>query len=585
MAINIYGSCSGASGSKYDIWFNVKQNSQSVEENKSNITVKLLLKRNDGYKDSAYNLSQSSNTVKISVGGKERVNKNLTIDTRNNVTLTLAQWTGNVAHAEDGTLSVSLEGSFTMGGTNLSGGSVSGTFDCTDIPRASTLTLSKTSINPEETVGATLNAASSAFNHKIKWSLGSSSVTHSLSSGISQDVFTVPLSWAEEIVTAKSRNISVVLVTYKGTKKIGSKAYSLKLVIPKTQEFLPEFKFILERIDNSVPTEIGEYVKGKSQVKLLIEDLKLKHGATVVAYTAKVGTASKNKIPATFDLVKAGDVTVSITVKDSRGFSVTKSEIINVLKYSAPTITVKSLYRCDENGNKTTTGTYLLGSFDSVYSSLNGKNIPRITYKYKKADTDTYSGELELNENPCIFGNGSFLNNSSYIVAFKITDSISTDNAFVEVLVSSTAIPFNIRNGGKGASFGCYSEKENELTVAWNLNVKGDLFFENVGAEPSAVVTDKRGIARYFPCMELVVVRLRFTANQSIPAGATNIIATLDKTPALFTPVSVSINTGAEIIGQGGIKSESGQLVITADKDIAAGDFIYVSGVYFAYRE
>ena len=39
MAINIYGSCSGSSGSKYDIWLNVKQNSQSIEDNKSNVTV------------------------------------------------------------------------------------------------------------------------------------------------------------------------------------------------------------------------------------------------------------------------------------------------------------------------------------------------------------------------------------------------------------------------------------------------------------------------------------------------------------------------------------------------------------------
>ncbi len=584
MAINIYGACSGSSGSKYDIWLNVKQNSQSIEDNKSNVTVKLLLKRNDGYSSSAYNLNESSNSVILKVGGKERVNKNLSIDTRNNVSVTLAIWTGDVTHEADGTLSLSLSGSFTMGGTGLSGGSVSGSFKCTDIPRASTLTLSKSSLNPLDSVGATLSSASDGFTHKIKWSLGDSSVTHSLSAGVTKDAFTVPLSWSEEITNAKSGKLSVTLATYKGTKKIGSRAYSLKLIIPATEEFLPDFNLITERIDNTVPSEIGEYVKGKSQIKVNIENLNLKHGAKSSAYTAKVGSSSKTSLPATFDLTKSGEITVSVTVKDSRGFTVTKSEKINVLYYSAPSASVNSLYRCDENGNKTTSGTYLLVDLKSSCSSLNNKNTCEITYKYKKADSQAYSGEIPINENVQILGNGEFLNSSSYIIAFKITDSITKENDFIEALVPSADIPLNIRKGGRGASFGCYSEKDNELTVAWDLNVKGDLVYENVETEISSAVINKRGIIRYIPCMELVVVRLRFTANTSLSAGEAHTVATFNKIPTLYTPVTVSINTGTEKIGQGGIKSETGQLIISSDKTIDAGDFIYVSGVYFAYR-
>ena len=584
MAINIYGSCSGSSGSKYDLWLNVKQNSQSIEENISNVTVKLLLKRNDGYSASAYNLNEDSNSVALNVGGKERVNKSLSIDTRNGVTVTLAAWTGDVAHKSDGTLSLSVSGSFTMSGTGLSGGSVSGSFKCTDIPRSSTLTLSKTSLNPLDSVGASLSVAGDDFSHKIKWSLGESSVTHSLSAGVIKDAFTVPLSWADEITNAKSGKISVVLSTYKGTKKTGSKTYSLKLIIPATEEFLPEFELITERLDNSVPEETGEYVKGKSQVRLNVEGLQLHHGARLSSYTAKVGSASKTKLPAAFDLTKSGEINVSITVKDSRGFSVTKSEKINVLPYSAPTVSVNSLYRCDQNGSKTTSGAYLLCDLKTNYSSLNGKNAPVITYKYRKADGDLFSGEIPINENTSILGNGEFLNSSSYILAFKITDSITSNADYIEALVPSADIPFNIRRGGKGASFGCYSEKDNELTVAWDLNVKGGLVYENVDTEIASSVKDKRGIIRYFSPLELVVVRLRFTANESLSAGRTHTIASFSKVPSLFTPVTVSINTGSEKIGQGGIKSGTGELIIVADKTVDVGDYIYVSGVYFAYR-
>ena len=172
MAVNFYGSCAGSSAQKYDIWLNVKQNSQSIENNKTNVTVKLLLKRNDGYAASAYNLNADSNTVTLKVGGTTRVNEGIAIDTRNGVTVTLAQWKGDVEHNTDGTLSLAISGSFTMNGTSVTGGSASGSFECTTIPRASALKFSVTSVNPQGTIGAEITSASGSFTHKIKWAFG-----------------------------------------------------------------------------------------------------------------------------------------------------------------------------------------------------------------------------------------------------------------------------------------------------------------------------------------------------------------------------------------------------------------------------
>lgn len=584
MATNIYGSCSGSSGNKYDLWLNVAQNSQSIEDNKSNVTVKLYLKRNDGYSSSAYNLTEGSNSVVLKVGGKEKVSKNLAIDTRNNVKVTLASWTGDVSHNSDGSLSLSLSGSFTMGGTGLSGGSVSGSFNCTDIPRASTLTLSKSSLNPLDSVGATLSTASDSFSHKIKWSLGDSSVTHTLSAGVTKDTFTVPISWSEEITNAKSGNIAVTLTTYKGSKKIGSKSYTLKLSIPATDEFLPEFDLVITRIDNSVPEEIGEFVKGKSQVRLSIDNLTLKHGARASSYTAKVDSASKTKLPATFDLTKSGELSVSVTLKDSRGYSVTKSEKITVLSYSAPSVSVQSLYRCDELGNKTNSGTYLFCALNVKSSSLNGKNIPQVVYKHKKAN-GLFSGEMLLEQTPLILGDGEFQNSNSYILAFKITDSITADNDFIEAIVPSSDIPFNIRKGGKGASFGCYSENDNELTVGWNLNVKGGLVYETAGVELRDCVSEKRGIARLFGCLGIVFFRMRFTASCDISGGNNHIIAAFtDMAPTLVTPCTVMINNSEGNKATGYIKSDTGEIIVNSEKDIDKGNYIYVSGFCYVKK-
>ncbi len=583
MAVNFYGSCSGSSGNKYDLWLYVKQNSQSIENNTSNVTVKLYLKRNDGYSSSAYNLTESSNTAKLIVGGSTKVNKNLSIDTRNSAKVTLATWTGDVSHKDDGSLSVSVSGSFTMGGTSLSGGSVTGSFVCTDIPRASTLTLSKTSVNPEGTVGATVKTSSSSFSHKIKWSLGGTAVTHSLSAGVTADAFTVPLSWVNEITKAKSGTISVVLATYKGTKKIGTKSYSLKLVIPSESKFLPEFSLVTDRISGSVPEDFGEYVKGKSRIRLNIENLNLKYGATVSSYTAKVDSYSKTSLPATFDLVKAGEITVSVTVKDSRGFSVKKTATVSVCDYSEPSIIINSLSRCDENGKKTTSGTKILVDFNSVFSSVNGKNVPKIIYKYKKTDSDTFSGEIEITQSPCILSDGEFLNNSSYTLAFKITDSITTENEFFERSVSSSAIPFNIRKGGKGASFGCFAEKDNELTIAWDLNMKGHLLYEDVDVAVSPFISEYYSKIRYYAPFDMVVLRMRLTASETLAANTDHIVAVIQNRPtALFTPLNIRINYEKGRLATGGVRFSNGEIIVRSTEDILPGDYIYISGMYFA---
>ena len=124
----------------------------------------LYVKRNDGYSESAYNLNTGDNSAQIKVGGSVKVSKNLKIDTRNGATVTLGFWSGDVAHNSDGTLTLSISGSFTMD-SPLTGGSVSADFNCTDIPRASSFEVSPKEINPGNALSVTGSSAASSFRH------------------------------------------------------------------------------------------------------------------------------------------------------------------------------------------------------------------------------------------------------------------------------------------------------------------------------------------------------------------------------------------------------------------------------------
>lgn len=579
MAVNIYGSCSGTSGKKYDIWLKVTQNSQSIADNKSNITVGMYLKRNDGYSSSAYNANESDNTVKLIVGGETKVSKNLKIDTRNGAVVTLASWTGNVVHSADGTLKIALNGSFSMSGTGLTSGSVSGSFKCTDIPRNSTMTLSVSSVNPGDTVTANINSASTAFSHKITWKIGSKSSVTSIAAGQQSATFTVPTEWATQVTKSKTGTVTATLATYKGTKKIGTKHYSIKFVIPDSTAYKPSFSLNIERVDNGVPSKWNEYVKGISQVKLSIANLTVPYGATAVSYTAKVSSVSKKAVPAVFDLPSAGKITVSVTVKDSRGFSVKKSSTVTVREYSLPSLEIKNISRCNEKGVLKSNGECVLLKYSIKYSSVNSKNSAQVSVRYAKSSSNSFSAAQTLSGTSVVIGNNAISAISSYVFALTVSDSLNA--VTFKRTVASANIPFNIRKGGKGAAFGCYAEKDNELSLAWNLKLGGTVNYEDVTFTASSAISEvsSTSVVRYFPWIGLCYVRLRVLAAKTISAGTVCTIGSIPNSPNLFSPLSGYISGGYI---SAAVKYQSGEVVIVPSTDIAAGERIYVNGIFLA---
>jgi|GEM_PF-3963586 len=130
------GKCIGQSDYKYDTWMDVIQNKQDKTSNTSNVTIAMYVKRNDGYAQSAYNLIQKS-TMSLAVGGSTIMSTSGYVDTRNSVTVKLAEWRGNIKHENDGSKRITVSGTFIVPGKDvyLDGGSVSGSMDLTKINR------------------------------------------------------------------------------------------------------------------------------------------------------------------------------------------------------------------------------------------------------------------------------------------------------------------------------------------------------------------------------------------------------------------------------------------------------------------
>lgn len=589
MSINYYGSCTGSSASKYNLWVNVTQNSQDANNNQSNVTIKFYVKRNDGYTDSAYNLNETENSVKLTVNGNVLVSKNMEMDTRNCVSLLLASWTGNIAHGDDGKLSVPLKAEFIMKNKGLSSGTVSSTLTCTAIQRKSTLSFSSLTINPGGAVTATVTAANSAFTHSISWSVGNKSSSVSLTAGVLTSQITIPKDWLSVLTNANTATVSVTLVTRNGSVNIGSNTYSLTLVVPATDEYKPDFSIGLSRIDNGVPSGWGVFVQGKSSVTVSPSGMSFKYGASLDRLTITVGSVSIRSLPATFKLTESGDLTVTVAVRDTRGLLTVKTTQITVYPYSPPSVQIQSLTRCNSKGEEDAMGKYLNVKYVLNYSSVGSKNQGKISVKYKTSNDTSYSGETVLLSSPAIFGNGNVSVNNSVDVCFNVSDGITTSGVNIVRSVSSGKIPFNIKRGGNGAAFGKFSEKDDELSVGWNLTVDGNVHIggavnsESVSVVCSENATDLAGGVIYYPFINGCFVRIRVKAQKALSANTTHVLAHIpDKPPGIFTPLDSLANYSSGGLSTAGIVYKTGEVAFRSDTDIVQGTYIYISGFYIA---
>lgn len=464
--------------------------------------------------------------------------KNLEIDTRNNVTVELLNWNGNVEHNSDGSLALNVSGEFTMSGTSLKGGSVNGDFQCVSIPRKSSFSLSKTSILPDEEILVKINSNSSSFSHKLILELGDFFDELIIPETTTECSFVVPKEWASALPKSKSGILIVTLKTYSGNKSIGSKKTQITFQIPETDDFLPAYNvYVTAKKNGLVPSNWNAVLQNRSTLTVKLNSAVCKYGANIQSSYIIVGNIKKYGIEAEFDLPDSGTIPIITHIEDSRGFVREKENIYDVCPYSSPTIDCKCLVRCDSTGAISENGTSALIDYTPIYSSVYGLNFVRCYVKYKRNDETAYSEPIQMTQTPFIL-NAEFQTNSSYDFVIYIKDAVSSEQFEIERSLTSGYVAFNIRKGGKGAAFGCYSENENELTIGYNVNIKGEIISKNLNSKINAGAgfsVESVDIKDFSP-LSSVFLRVKMNAENNITSGSyVKLFSLTGETPVINT--------------------------------------------------
>lgn len=469
------------------------------EANKSDVTAKLYVRKGND------NLTLTEPTIgswryELNVNGSS-VSGITGVSVLEDWVLIATKTVTGISHESDGKKAISLSGSVTApNGTSYSGKTSSGskTVSLDNIPRASAIT-SVTNVVPGNKCSVKWTPASTSFRYKLKFSLGDwSYTTDVIKPGKTSDytfVYVIPLEVANQIPNSNTGTMKVSLYTYSDigeTQQVGDvSTKEFTVTVPDIEDTRPSIGLGWNPVHTLPNAFANLYIQGKSRVKVSNGAVG-RYGATIKTYTAKVeGKEYTGKNITSDYLMNYGEVSLSGTAVDSRGYSSTKKTVITVIPYSKPSILPVEgerevvAVRCDAEGNLDDNGTYLKikakRRYSPVESGCEQHNFCKIQYRYRLA-TGSYSSWITILEGDSLDSDeivteplldGALMATNTYQVQVQAIDDIGVD-AHVTITVP-TAKVYMHRDGVRNAiGLGKYCERENAIDSGWDYYANGN---------------------------------------------------------------------------------------------------------------
>ena len=326
------------------------------------------------------------------------------------------------------------------------------------IPRATTPTLSASSVACGSNITINLPRHSSSFTHRISYKIGGKDKGTITTNAGTSFAWTVPNLGS---YMPNSTGVWVVLrvETMSGSTVIGYKDIGFTATAPSSWVPTASISSIAEATAN-LATRFGGYVQSKSTLRVKSAGSG-SNGSSISSYVVTIQGRKYNGTDITSAAISAsGTVPVTLTVTDSRGRTASKTQNVTVLAYSPPQITVSSVARTsDEATTATCTYNFSIASVNSKNTKafyiqyLNGSTWTDIT---RMSDVYTKSGSVTSG---AVFGV-----DATTKVRFVAQDYFTS--VIVEKEVGPTFTLMNFGAGGKSLAIGRVSDNEGTYQCA-----------------------------------------------------------------------------------------------------------------------
>lgn len=446
----------------------VKENSYSVQNNTSNVTVTVRFWRtNTGYQTYGTGTVYCfiyNDTYSQAVSSDQKIT---------NYGIDLFEMTLDIPHNDDGTRNLNVAAYISH--ERVTSESYDYYIDLTTIPRASEFTC-PTTWTLGQSITFKIDRKSSSFRDTLSYDTSSTEYSETLYEKTAATTLTYNLTKnLANLYPNSTRGMVVfVLTTYDSNgNSIGSTRRNAWFVIPDNDnDFLPKCSLSLTDTSSitvngtkkSCLAYFGAYVAGVSTIRAKIA-ANGAYGSTIKSYSGTYpgGSFSSNQ----FDIPTrelSGSCKIKVSASDTRDRICKAEGSANVVAYSPPSVTALSVHRCasETDGTENDQGGYTQVTYGyAIYNIANsGKNAKSAVLKYKKS-TDSAWSTQDLTAN-AYTGSGSVIiqtsTDSSYDILLTVSDSITSSSKSTSV--STGYCIYHIPASGKGITIGGIAESE-----------------------------------------------------------------------------------------------------------------------------
>jgi len=447
MALQTKTITGSTSSSNWSWKMEIIENSISIEDNTSSITVKSYLGR--PYSASYFG---GNADVNITCNGDSRTTNNKTFSYPTNVAkegwALIQTETFTVEHNADGSKEIVVSSSLSNASFTPKTASAETeedeSFVLTKIPRASSVSGGSGNIGSVSKISIT--RANDTFTHTLEYEFGDLSGTIATGVGTSYD-WTIPTSFYAEIPNSNSGKGTIICKTYSGDTLVGTSSIEFTAKVVNSNPTIGTFTYQDSNSNTvSITGNNQRIIRNNSNLLFTVGSATPKNSATISKYEITFNNVVKSRTSVgDLDFGKinlSSNTTATLKVIDSRGNIATKQITVIVDNWILPTGLI-TLNR----KNNFYSETYL--TVDGTYSSLNGKNTMTIQYQYKEVSATEYSKLKTISDNTKETMNLD--NNYQWNIKVVITDKIGTTTynlfldrgmpiAFFDRLLSSVGI-------------------------------------------------------------------------------------------------------------------------------------------------
>lgn len=406
----------------------VNETSYSIENNDSPTKWELWLERGSTW---VYDLNNES-LAEVEINDQRVLSKYVSFDLRNSNRVLLGSGSLTIPHNEDGSKSITIWARILNVADQGDIDWFSGTVTLTNIPRASSIdSVNVTELGQQITLN--INKKVNNFKHQVWWKVNDSEWVD-LGKGHDTNVqFTVPLEYASRITNSDIGTLEVCVRTFNDSTQIGNDEYKRGLSIKVPTSIVPTLNTIniVERnakIAESVPS--GNYIKDKSIIRVTAEGASGVYDSKIVSTEISVDNLVVRSNAGDFPANKAGTLSVTAKVTDSRGRTATKSTTVKILDYYSPRIIAFLANRTGNGTNKRIMANVIANVSPLVIDGINRNPYTlKIQYSSKKdnrwIDAVNFTNENTEKINRQIDCGAFYELSKSYNVRLVIQDKLS----------------------------------------------------------------------------------------------------------------------------------------------------------------